>query len=203
MPALILASASPQRRRLLKKLGRRFRVIPSRVSEKSAQRDPRRVALELALRKARAVSRRHPRALVLGADTIVVCRGKIIGKPKSLSHARRILKELNGRWHRVYTGVALSLPGPGGVRASVAITRVKARRLDEAKLSTLAGKHMDKAGAYAVQDRRDPFIAQIRGDMDNVIGLPVSLVRRLLSRAGYPGPDRAAPREARSRSKLL
>ena len=182
-PALILASASPQRRRLLKKLRRPFRIVASRVSEASRETRPRRLVVELARRKAESVARRFPKALVLGADTIVVCGGEIIVKPKSVADSRRILRLLNGRRQTVYTGVAAAFDGGRRMLTDAVATRVWARKLDEAALDALAGKHMDKAGAYAVQDRKDPLIYRIEGDRDNVIGLPVGAVRRLLSRA--------------------
>ncbi|OGR82756.1 MAG: septum formation protein Maf [Elusimicrobia bacterium RIFCSPHIGHO2_02_FULL_57_9] len=179
-PTLILASASPQRRTLLKKLGVAFRIIPSRVSEKSREKNPLRLARELARRKALAVARKYADAAVLGADTIVVCGGEIIGKPRSKKEARSILEKLNGRWHKVYTGVALAREGGKIIFDAVALSRVKAHKLPSAALAALAGKHMDKAGAYAVQDKKDPFISRIEGELDNVIGLPLKAVRKLL-----------------------
>ncbi|MBI4423161.1 MAG: Maf family protein, partial [Elusimicrobia bacterium] len=98
---LVLASASPQRRALLRQLGVPFRIVPSEVSEASDERDPRRLVLDLALRKAEAVARRRPNTLVLGADTVVACAGEILQKPSDPADARRILRRLNGRWHRV------------------------------------------------------------------------------------------------------
>lgn len=190
---LVLASGSPQRRLLIKQLKRRVRVVPSRVSEGTKEKDPRRMVLELALRKARSVARAHPESLVLGADTIVVCKGEILLKPRGVKDSRRILELLNGSWQRVYTGVAVVLGAKDYSEAVV--SRVKARRLSPFELERLAGKHMDKAGAYAVQDNDDPFIERIVGELDNVVGLPMKAVRRLVSRA-----EKA---EARSRTGRL
>ena len=180
---LILASGSPQRRLLLKKLRIPFEIIPSDVSEKSSEKNPRKLVLQLAERKARSVARRRPQDLVLGADTIVVCRGEILLKPRDKKDSERILRLLNGRWQRVYTGVALALDGGKIILKDAALTKVLARKLPEEALAKLIGKHMDKAGAYAVQDKRDPFIKRIEGDRDNVVGLPMRVVRRLLQRA--------------------
>jgi septum formation protein len=180
----ILASASPRRRLLLRRLGVPFRVIPSHVNEKTREKNPRRFVMELALRKARDVARRNPKAAVLGADTIVVCRGQIIGKPRDLADSRRILELLNGRWQEVYTGIALAWAGGQQSLARAVKSRVLARHLSPAELSRLAGKHPDKAGAYAVQDRGDPFISRIEGDYGNVVGLPLDATRRLLEKAG-------------------
>ncbi len=179
---LILASGSPQRRRLLKKLRRPFRVVASGVSEASAEKNPRKLVRLLAERKALAVAKSHPRDVVLGADTVVSCAGKILGKPRDAAHALRILKLLNGRWQRVYTGIAVARDGGKTLRVDAVVSRVKARKLPEETLRALAGKHLDKAGGYAVQDRADPFIERVDGPFDNVIGLPVDAVRRLLAR---------------------
>ncbi|MDD5657746.1 MAG: Maf family protein [Elusimicrobia bacterium] len=195
---LILASASPRRRVLLRKLGAPFRVVPSSVGEASRQKDPRRLVVELALRKARDVARRHPEALVLGADTIVVCRGRILGKPRHYQDSLSILRLLNGRWQDVYTGVAVVREGGLWARSRAVRSRVLARRLSEAQLRRLAGKHMDKAGAYAVQDQDDPFIERIVGDYGNVVGLPLEATRRLLSGAGLDLKPRRAFRPPRA-----
>lgn len=179
---LILASASPQRRRLLRKAGMRFKIVPSGVGENCRERNPRRLVALLARRKALAVAKRRPGDVVLGADTLVVCRGRIIGKPRNRAHARRILMLLNGSWQRVYTGVAVAARGGKRVRSAVVVSRVKARRLSEGELARYAGKHLDKAGAYAVQDHGDPFIERIEGPVDNVIGLPVEAAKELIAK---------------------
>ena len=126
------------------------------------------------------MARRHPEAAILGADTIVVCQGRILGKPRHRAEARLMLELLNGRWQEVYTGLALVSDGGRHSVTKAVKSRVLARRLDSDKLSRLAGKHLDKAGAYAVQDRKDPFIARIEGDYGNVVGLPLEATRRLL-----------------------
>jgi septum formation protein len=180
---LILASASPQRKKILSKLDVPFRIIASCVSERSREKNPRRLVLELAEKKARAIARRYPHCWVLGSDTVVV-RGKtIIGKPKNQKDSKRILEFLNGRRHKVYTGSVLVLDGGKTLFRAASVTRLCAKKLDTKALSALAGKHMDKAGSYAVQDRKDPFIAKIDGPRDNVIGLHLDAVRVLLSKA--------------------
>lgn len=190
---LVLASGSPRRRAILRAAGVRFRVDPSGVDESSRERNPRRLVIALARRKAADVARRHPDRLVLGADTVVSCAGEIIGKPKDRADAERILRLLSGRWQSVWTGVALALPG-GRVISDAAVSKVKARALPEPLLRRLVGKHMDKAGAYAVQDREDPLVERVVGDRDNVTGLPMRVVRRLLARAGARTATRARAR---------
>ena len=177
----VLASGSPQRRKLLKGLGRPFEIVPSDVSERSREKNPRRLVALLAKRKALAVAKLRPDAVVLGADTLVACKGEILGKPKNEKDALRMLKKLSGSWQRVYTGVTVARAGGKKSVSGVAVTRCKARRLPEAELARLAKKHLDKAGAYAVQDQDDPFIETLDGDYDNVVGLPMKLVRKLLS----------------------
>lgn len=180
---LILASESPQRLKLMRTLNVPFRVKPARVSENCRDTNPRSLVLKLALRKAVHVARRNPDAWILGADTVVSCRGRILVKPKNASDARKMLSLLNGRWHRVYTGVALVDSRTGASWREAAVTRVKARILAPEILRRLAGKHMNKAGGYAVQDHRDPFIEKVVGARDNVIGMPMANVRHLIRKA--------------------
>jgi septum formation protein len=184
-PVLILASASPRRKAILRAAGVRFRADPSHVDEDIPEERPRRLVAKLARLKALSVARRHPGMLVLGADTVVVCAGEILGKPKDLRDAVRMITLQSGRSQRVYTGVALA--AGRRVYSEVVVTKVYARRLDAESLRRLAGKHMDKAGAYAVQDRSDPLVARIVGDRDNVVGLPMRAVRRLLAKARRAG----------------
>jgi nucleoside triphosphate pyrophosphatase len=182
---LILASASPRRKAILHAAGIRFKVDPSNIDENIREKNPRRLVARLARLKALSVALRHPGMLVLGADTTVSCAGEILGKPRDLRDAVRMITLQSGRMQRVYTGVAL-VKGRR-VYAEVAVTQVYARRLDAQLLNRLAGKHMDKAGAYAVQDREDPLVERIVGDRDNVVGLPMRAVRRLLARARRAG----------------
>jgi septum formation protein len=135
----------------------------------------------LALKKARAVARLHPHAVVLGADTIVYINKHVVGKPRDARHARKILSELSGAWQRVYTGVAVVREGGKHSRVAHAVSRVKMRSLTDKDIERASSRHMDKAGAYAVQEKKDPFVEKIVGDYDNVVGLPMRLVRRLLA----------------------
>ncbi len=167
---------------LLKQLGVPFKIVPSGIPERLREKNPRRFVVELARRKARQVAQRRPKALVLGADTIVWRAGRIIVKPRDGADSRRILRFLNGRKHWVFTGAALAWDGGRGVLSGAAASAVYARKLSEEELKRLAGKHGDKAGGYAVQDRDDPFVARVVGDRDNVIGLPLRLVRALMKR---------------------
>ncbi len=176
---LVLASKSPRRIQLLKDLGFTFDVIPSQCEEKSTKKRPALRVKELALQKAFDVARKYPHAVVIGADTLVYCKGEIIGKPKNKQDALRILRKLNGSWQSVYTGVCMMCLGEQKMVFGHEVSKCKARKLLPAQLAHLAGKHMDKAGAYAVQDTEDPFIERIVGSKTNVVGFPVEFFNHL------------------------
>ncbi len=149
----------------------------------------------MALGKALSTARGLSGGLVLGADTIVYCRGRILGKPSSLRQAETMLRRLSGTWHSVYTGLAL-VAVPDDRRWQVVWeSRVKMRPLSPDEIVFWARKNRDKAGGYAVQEKKDTLIVEIRGDYDNVVGLPLRGVKKLLRRArqnGYaPSPRRS------------
>ena len=177
---IILASASPRRVSLLKEWGLKFEIIPSGINEETALEKPSFIVRELSYRKGLDVARRHPNSLVISADTIVVLNGKIVGKPKDKAESEKILRELNGSAHKVYTGVSII----DGVLKKQSVfydcAAVKMKKLPEIKLRQLFGKHMDKAGAYAVQDTDDAFVESISGDYCTVVGLPrIKLAKEL------------------------
>lgn len=176
---IVLASKSPRRIELLKQLGVKFDVIPSQCEEKSTKKRPAARVKELALQKAFDVARKYPHAVVIGADTLVYCQGEIIGKPKNKQDALRILRKLNGAWQSVYTGVCVLCLSEQKMVFGHEVSKCKARKLSDDELLHLAGKHMDKAGAYAVQDNEDPFIEKIVGSKTNVVGFPVEFFNKL------------------------
>ena len=176
---LVLASQSPRRIEILKNLGMNFDIIPSQCAEKSVKKRPSARVVELAIQKAFDVAKKYPNAVVIGADTLVYCGGEIIGKPKNVKDALRILKKLNGTWQSVYTGVCILNLTDHKMLYGYDISKCKARRLSAQELAHLAGKHMDKAGAYAVQDEADPFIEQIEGSRSNVVGFPTEFFQKL------------------------
>jgi septum formation protein len=177
---LILASSSPRRRQLLKKLGIPFRVMPSHVSEDSSHKNPVHLVQNLALRKAKEIAGRLSKGIVLGADTVVVLRGKIMSKPDDADHAIRMLGSLSGTTHRVYTGVALVDAATGKSVVSCARSDVRMKKIAMEDLRRLSGRHLDKAGSYAIQEKKDPIARVVKGSYDNVVGLPVQLVKALL-----------------------
>jgi MAF protein len=183
-PPLILASGSPRRRQLLKQAGIPFKVTPSRVSEDSREPNPRKRAEALALRKAKAVAERRSSGWVLGADTIVVLGNQMLGKPANADDAYRMLYRLAGSTHRVVTGVALVDSANGRSLVASAVSHVTMKKIEIDALLVLSRKHLDKAGAYAIQEKRDPIARVTKGSYDNVVGLPVDLVKEMLKRFG-------------------
>lgn len=188
---VILASASPRRRELLNAAGIDHVVDAANVDETPRSGEaPAAYAERLARDKASAVAARHNDAFVIGADTVVVIDEQILGKPADAADARRMLAQLSAREHAVLTAVAVARGG--GLRSSVASTAVWMRQINVAEIDAYveSGEPMDKAGAYAIQGGAARFIERISGDFDNVVGLPVALVRRLLSAAGGSYPER-------------
>jgi septum formation protein len=187
---LILASGSPRRRELLAQAGYSFEVQPSSVSEsRRPGEEAIRFATRLAREKAEEVfaQRRSPVTppqLVLGADTVVVCDGEVLGKPVDAADATRMLTLLAGRTHHVVTGVAVAGGSSSSPVLEVAaeITHVTMRTLSPLDISqyVAGGEPMDKAGAYAIQGYAARWIPRISGCYFNVVGLPLALVASLL-----------------------
>ena len=177
---VILASVSPRRIELLKQCGLKFEVIPSHIKENTLHKNPANIVKDLALQKAMHVAKKFSKGIVIGADTIVVYKKKIIGKPKNTKDAGRILSMLNGTFHRVYTGIAVIDAQSGTLKAACEVSRVKMRKLTADEIKGFSGKHMDKAGAYAVQEKDDAFVDYIVGDYYNVVGLPLKKLAELL-----------------------
>lgn len=186
----ILASQSPQRKTLLKKLNIPFTIIPSHLAEPPPGfLKPVEYAKKLALAKARIVAKQVGRGLVLGADTVVVHKNEILGKPVDFLDACRMLSRLSGTTHRVVTAVALLDAETGASQGGHAVSLVTLRRLTPAQIISYARKHMDKAGCYAVQEKKDPVVRKVRGSFTNVVGLPMEVVKKLFSKAALEAPS--------------
>jgi len=177
---VILASASPRRRDLLESCGLSFSIIPANVSEDTRLKKPSFIVRQLAIRKAMAVAKEVRQGIVIGADTIVVFKGSIIGKPEDERDAMRILSLLNGTYHRVYSGIAVVDAASGRMKVDYDVSAVKMRVLSKDEIKRFSKKHLDKAGAYAVQETGDAFVERIEGDYFNVVGLPLGKLRDLL-----------------------
>ena len=187
MRPLILASGSPRRLQLLQMLGIPCRVVVPHADETlHTSEEPEAYVVRLARAKAELVAAREPAELVLGADTSVVVRGEVLGKPGSPEEAAVMLGKLAGRTHHVMTGVALA--SGDRVEHALDVTDVTFRTFDGTTIAeyVATGEPMDKAGAYAVQGRGAALIEAIRGDFYGVMGLPLRLVIDLLERFGSP-----------------
>jgi septum formation protein len=194
-PKLILASASPRRRELLAQAGYRFEVQASSLPEaRRPGEDAIRFATRLAREKAEEVFARcqaaagmAETALVLGADTVVVCDGEVMGKPSDAADAERMLLLLSGRTHHVVTGVAVvwGSGSPPAIEIAAELTQVTMQTLSPEEVSryVAGGEPMDKAGAYAIQGYAGRWIPRISGCYFNVVGLPLALVAGLLEGA--------------------
>jgi septum formation protein len=184
---LILASASPRRRELLGHFGIEFDIVPSGVPEvPHPGEEPALFARRAALDKAMDVAGKRPGRWVLGADTVVVIDGRILGKPSGAAEAREMLRCLSGRVHQVLTAVVLIGPDGGPVADLVVQSSVEFRELSDEEIATYAasGEPLDKAGAYAIQGGAGRFVRSVTGSYSNVIGLPVDEVRRLFLDSG-------------------
>ena len=181
---IVLASASPRRRDLMRDMGLAFTIITADVDETLAPGTPPDAAVEmLARRKAEAVAPRAEGCRVVGSDTVVALDGRILGKPRDEADALSMLLSLSGKTHTVYTGVAVA--AYGRTVSGVAKTEVTFRPFDEeeARAYIATGEPMDKAGAYGIQGLGGRLVSGIRGDMDTVIGLSCSLLSSLLAAA--------------------
>lgn len=186
-PRIVLASASPRRRLLLEQLGLDVQVRPAHVDEAALPGESPPAHVErLAREKAGAVAAEAPDALVIGGDTVVVLDGEILTKPAGPEEAVSMLLRLQGREHRVDTGVAVAAPG-GRTVAAVVSADVRFRAFDRsmAEAYVATGEPLDKAGAYGIQGYGSVLVEGIRGDYFAVMGLPVAQVVRLLEELGW------------------
>ncbi|MBN1383701.1 MAG: septum formation protein Maf [Elusimicrobia bacterium] len=212
MIKLILASRSPQRKKILKDAGFKFIVVDPNVKEGIFRGRPSNLVKRLALKKAEAVKGQitnySPRLLassstcrsgsfgeagklqitsewlVVGADTVVVLNGKIIGKPRNIYDAKRILKKLSGSTHYVYTGIAI-LKNEDKKLVDYEKTKIIFRKLSSNDIRNVYKKYLDKAGAYAIQEQGDLFVKNIDGDYTNVVGFPLNKFKRMLDKLGF------------------
>ncbi len=184
-PKIILASASRARKKLLKDVGLRCTVVVPGVGECRKAKSCHTLVIENARRKAESVARKHPGAIVISADTIVVSGKKIIGKPRNALQAKKILKLLSSAPHWVYSGIAVAAPGKkiltGGEK-----TKVYMVPLTDAQIERYLRKvrPFDKAGGFDIGGPAAFFINRIEGCYFNVVGLPLAHLARLLGKAG-------------------
>lgn len=184
---LVLASASPRRRFLLEQLGLRFEVCPAQVQEhEEPDSCPRETVLHNARLKAAHVAALRPGELVLGSDTTVALEDEVLHKPADLAEARVMLRKLSGRAHTVYTGIALRWVEADLDEAHFVTSEVVFHALDNAAIDAYfhVVNPLDKAGAYGIQEGRERIIADLRGSLHNVMGLPTEFLRERLEQLG-------------------
>jgi len=190
LPLLILASASPRRAELLKLLPVKFQVLPAAVAEVAHDHlTPLEVCQLNAHRKARAVAKKNPDALIIGADTLVFVDNEILGKPHDQAEARQMIARLQGRTHQVVTGVCLMHLRSHRKRIFAESTDVLFHPLNARHIRDYLCQinPLDKAGAYAIQEGGEKIISEISGSFSNVVGLPVEKLREELESWNY-GP---------------
>jgi septum formation protein len=179
----ILASESPRRREILKSVGLKCKIIPAHVNENYLTGEsPRQHVKRLSYNKAMAVAPLYPKAWVLGADTIVVINGKILGKPKNKAQAKKMLQKLSGREHKVFTGFTIANMASKDFSTKVVQSAVRFKTISSEELDwyIACDEPYDKAGGYAIQGKGAYFIQSIRGSYTNVIGLPLCEVLETL-----------------------
>ena len=184
-PHIFLASQSPRRRELLKRTGISFRVVRSTYVERmNPKLSPSRNAVQMACGKVEHARVRSREGFVLGADTFIFLRGRIIGKPRNVKDACRILRLLSGKTHYVYTGLAIRNLATGAVQSSYAKSKVVFKKLSDSAIEKYVyeWRPLDKAGAYAIQEDGRKLIRSIRGSRSNVMGLPMELVKSELKK---------------------
>lgn len=187
-PKWILASESPRRREILDGLGIRFSVDPSRICEPARKPDetPAQYAVRIARLKAKEVAKRHKTGHILSADTVVVLRGRILLKPENRAEARRMLKNLSGRWHEVVSGICILDCKVQRSHSASRTSRVHFRRLSDTEIAWYlkTGEYRDKAGAYGIQGYASLFVDRIEGCYFNIVGFPITAFEKLCRRAG-------------------
>mgnify|MGYP002868403078 CR=1 FL=1 len=183
---IILASASPRRREIMDKLNLRYKVVVPNIDETlNRQLGLREKIEDLALRKGQAVSRNHPDDVVIAADTVVVVNNRILGKPHGISEARKMLKALSGRTHKVITAVAMIDGGETFVTSDVAYVTFSELDDEEIEKYIQTREPYDKAGGYAIQGWASVFITRMRGSYYTVMGFPLHIVYEYLKQKGF------------------
>lgn len=180
---IILASKSQRRQEILSAVGWEFEPIPADIDEtRFAAEDAVSYVKRLARTKAETIAEKFPDRLVIGADTVVVIDGEILGQPRDDDDARRMLRLLGGKWHDVLTGVALMREGKVVVEHETTRVRFSEMSAEEIDWYVAGGEPRGKAGAYGIQGPAALFIKEIQGDYFNVVGLPVRLIFELSRR---------------------
>lgn len=187
-PSLILASNSPRRSALLSQINLKFTVSPARIKEQTQSNEkPEDYVVRIALAKGNIIAKKYPNSTVIGADTIVVLENKVLGKPKTKMKAKEMLKELQGKKHKVITGISVINKSKNIVLSRAIKTGVKMKALTEKEIDGYirTKEPLDKAGGYAIQEMGTVLIDEIKGSYTNVVGLPLNALCELLREAGF------------------
>ena len=185
--AIILASASPRRKELLERIGLKFEVEPSNYEEGiSSELGPHELAKSLSLEKAKLVAQNHKNTLVIAADTFIVFESRILGKPRTETEAKEMLKTMNGKPHSVITGFTIIDTDSNKALSRSVETKVHLRQLSSNEIDAYvrSKEPLDKAGAYAIQGLGSVIVEKIEGDYYNVVGLPLSALVKSLKEFG-------------------
>jgi len=191
MKQIVLASSSPRRKALLEKAGLKFIVYPSNYEELIDEKlFPAKLAKKLSLEKAKAIYKKFGNSIVITADTLIACNGKVIGKPKDKKDAKKILEFLSGKMHSVITGFTLYDTQKNkfitkSVKSKVYFNKISKKEINKYITSK---KPFDKAGAYGIQELPKTFINKVTGDYDNIIGLPIKALLKELRKLGIKTP---------------
>lgn len=180
---IILASKSPRRKHLLENIGLQFKIVPSNINEDLISVSSPKVYAEILSReKAKKVAEKYKDAIIIGADSIVIFKGEIIGKPSSLKNAKEILRKLSGQKHKVITGFTVLDSKTNKLVTKSVLSYVTFKKLSEDEINAYAKakESMGKAGAYAIQEKAGVFIEKVEGDFFNVVGLPIFALCKVL-----------------------
>jgi septum formation protein len=187
MRKIILASTSPRRRAILKRTGLRFTIEKSDYEEDmTLKMSPRELAKFLSRGKAEAVAKHHKNAIVIGADTFVVFKNKLMGKPHMPANARKMLRMLSGKTNSILTGLTVIDTANGKTISRVSEAKVSLRKLTSKEIDAYvrSGEPLDRAGAYDIHERGSVFIRKIEGDYAGALGLPIGVLADILKKFG-------------------
>lgn len=178
----ILASASPRREELLKKILDDYEIIPSQITETTESEYPDELALQNALAKANDIAEKHPDAIIFGFDTVVVFDYKILGKPRNLEHAKEMLASLSGEAHIIMTAYAIVHRAREVKLTDTVFSSLSFKTLSQEQIDNYVEEFqpLDKAGSYGIQEIPEEFVEMLTGSYSNVMGLPLEEFRKTL-----------------------
>lgn len=190
MKRLILASASEGRKKVLAQAGFDFSVSPGNfIEDLDSESDPYKLVGRLSVGKAKLVAKKHKNAIIIGADTVVFCGGKILGKPKTKTEAKEMLRFLSRKSHLMITGLTIIDCDSQKIITKTSVTKIFFRRLSDKEINEYmeTNESMTKAGGYAIQGKGGAFVDKIEGEYSGALGLPLELLKQIFSKFGVTG----------------